>query len=547
MNNINNNKYQLLLSLTDDLFDFEKNTKLIKEISNKSDKYSLYYQNIINKYKGDKNTLFIKIYILISHLYEEYIVDNNKNSGVFYTPFEIVEYMTNDINLSEKINIKGINNIKILDPAVWTWLFVIWLLNFLIKQKYNIKDIFNLLKDNLYIFDIDNNSINLLDKFLQSFFKEIYNLPEFKITNIRNEDYLKSKFNTDIKFDIIIWNPPYWLSSKWYKKEIINKLHDYIKDKNIKFTEKDLPNDIYGLFYINSIILLEDNWIIEFITPNSILNNKTFYWTRKLLLDYIKNIDILNNTFKKKEIWQKAWIDTIIIKLEKKNNINDLIIRNIDFLVNKEDTVDNFLILKENIINKSKLKHIFLLPLSINLDQEILDLLYDVYKNKKHKLIKDYFDSAMGIKTSNNKKYVSNIKTERFNIPFIKGTSKEEQKNKITIYDYINFEQLKKNRPKNSNIPKEPFLDMSIYKFWFPEIWHKWIIRSFLYKSMLVSNSIWIYIPNEKCKNKLWKEDLEKISKIINSKIYEKISKVYSNWIRIEKHIIDNLPLLLDL
>ena len=545
----NKDKYNLLILFLDNLFDFEKNITIINKISSNNTKYWKYYSNIIKEYEKNKikGKLFIDSYILISHLYEEYIILNNKNEGIFYTPFDIINYMVNNVDIKKIIVNKNINDIKVLDPSAWTWLFVIWILDLLIKQKYSIDEIYSFLQNNIYIFDIDKNSINLLEEFLKVFFRKIYNKKDFKFINKFNDDFLEYKFDKDNKFDIIIWNPPYWLSSKQYKKWIISEIKKIKEFNEAEIKEKDLPNDIYWLFYIKSLLLLEESWIIKFITPNSILNNKTFYGTRKFLLEYIKEIDIIDNTFKKKEIWKKAWIDTVVIKIEKKQNIKNLLIKKIKFTDSQKNTIGNFLILQKNTIGKNKLKEIFLLPFSINLDQEILDILYDTYKNNKYKLIKDYFDSAMWIKTSNNKKYVSNIKAKEFNIPFVKGTSKEEQKNTVKLFDYINFKQLKKDKPKNSNIPQEKFLDMSIYKLWFPEIWHKWIIRSFIYKDMFVSNSVWIFIPKEKYKNKIWEEKLKKISNIINSRIYEKISKIYSNWIRIEKHIIDNLPLLYEI
>jgi len=552
MSDFNQKKYDLLVSFLENFFDFKKNKSIISTISNNNIRYKNCYDVIIEDYNKEKkiNDFYFNSYILISHLYEEYVINNNKDQGVFYTPFEIVSYIINDIKEKfEKQKWVELTKIKILDPSAWTGLFIIWILKHLTDNNFNIKDIYDLFKKNIFVFDIDNNSLKLLEKFLKIFFEKEYNITTFSLSNIYNKDFIDYKFDNKEKFDIIIWNPPYGLSSKKYKKEFIKTLKIDNQDvKNVE--EKDLPNDIYWLFYIKSLYLLKKNGIIEFITPNSILNNKTFYWTRKILFNKIKKIDIIDSTFKKKEIGKKAGIDTIIVKIKNRQNINRLLIRKLqlqlDNNVPQKNMIDNFVVLQKNIIDKDRLKEIFLLPFSIDLTNEILNILYDTYKNRKYKLIKNYFDSAMWIKTSNNKKYVSINKDNKFNIPFVKGTSKEEQKNKVSLYDYINFEQLKKDKPKNSNIPQEQFLDLNIYKLWFPEIWHKGIIRAFVYKDMLVSNSVWIYIPKEKYKNKLWLKKIEKISKIINSEIYEKISKVYSNWIRIEKHIIDNLPLLLN-
>ena len=491
--------------------DFIKQIILIE----KEDKKIMLDNIIINKKINKFNRIFI-----YSSLYEKFILKNNKEKAAFYTNFDIAFEM---VKLSLKnFSKKELSNKKILDPAVWTGIFIFALIKYLEEElDFNKKELNEFIIKNINIQDIDKESID----FFLFLLENVLNIKNFK--NI----IIDSFFNNKNKYDIIIWNPPYWLSLK-KEKEII-KNHYKLQQK------EELSNDSYGLFFLHAFNLLNEKWIIVFITPNSFMNIKNFYWLRKILIDYIDEIILLNkNVFKNKITNLQPWIETVITKIKKEKTNNLKIVNNleINYLRSKDYSIDYS---KKNIriLNKKNLKKIYNIPLSFFLTDELIDILID----NKFKKVKDYFDSAMWIKTANNNLFLNKKKTKQYKDKFIKGTSKEKQEYKCDIYDYIDFENFINNRPKNSNLPQDKFLDKDIFKIWIPEIWHKWLMTAFKYKDEYVSNSIWIY----RLKEEFYSEkQIEFFVNLLNQPIYKEITKVFSNNIRLEKHVIDNLPII---
>jgi len=483
--------------------------KEILKIENKQLDNLSYFE----KYRSNflNSNIFERLF-LYSSMYEYLFLNKSKENGAFYTNFDIAYEMI-------KIIFKKDNKFewkKILDPAVWTWIFIFAFIKYLSNDlKYDTESINKILK-NTYTFDIDNNSSDFFLFLLKEVLK--YSYKNHKV---------KSFFSENNKYDYIIGNPPYWVCLNKEKDILINEY---------KLNKNEVSNDSYGLFYIKAYSLLNNSWKICFITPNSFLNIKNHYWLRKTLINDIDLIILLNkDVFKNKFTKLQPWIETVICLIKKNSIEKDInIINNIDlkydFNVWIKIDFNNI-----NKVNKDKIKNIYHMPISYFYTKEILDLL----SNKKIKKVKDYFNSAMWIKTSDNNKYVSKVKTNKFKDIFIKWTSKEKQSYKYKLFDYIDIKSLIIDNPKNSNIPKDYFLDKNKKKIWIPEIWHKWIITAFEYKNEYVSNSIWIYVPKDEFFNDSF---FEKSLNIFNSELYKLFSKIYSNNIRLEKHIIDNLP-----
>jgi DNA (cytosine-5)-methyltransferase 1 len=177
----------------------------------------------------DLNIEFSKLSISIT----KKLSSSEKNSqGIFFTPPTITK---KSINLIKDIN--DLNIINILEPSCGSCEYINVLNNnftntHIIGIEYN-NTIYNDIK-NIKFNDKNKNTINLI-----------------------KNDFLK--WNSDIKFDLIIGNPPYFVM----KKDNVNK--DYYK------YFEGRPN-IYILFIIHSLSMLNDNGILLFVLPSNFIN-----------------------------------------------------------------------------------------------------------------------------------------------------------------------------------------------------------------------------------------------------------------------------------
>ena len=103
-------------------------------------------------------------------------------------------------------------------------------------------------------------------------------IKHYKSNNITllNNDYLEYKF--DNKFDLIIGNPPYFVMKK---KDVEKSYYDYFDGR---------PN-IFILFIIKSLSMLNNKGIMSFVLPKNFLNCLYYDKTRKHIF---KNYKILN-------------------------------------------------------------------------------------------------------------------------------------------------------------------------------------------------------------------------------------------------------------
>lgn len=466
----------------------------------------------------------MKIFKEIAY-YEKNILENRNEKASFYTNKEVAFFIIDE--LLKDLSKEQINKLSILEPSNWLWIFIFSLLDYLyINKWYSPKELFNFFLNNITTVEIDKKDNENFLSMVENFFisldkdlkKEIKKVAESLNYNISFFD-LK-----DEKFDIILWNPPYGISLKDDKKGL-SKLYKDISG---------LSTDSYGLFFLYAYYLLKDNGNIAFITPDSFLNNKTFLPLRKIILNDINKVVLCpKNIFHNPYNWLKAWISTAITFIQKGSKKDFITIVDNQELKYKQGfsfKTDNEIILK-----KKDIENIKLLPISKWLgDEVVLSLL----TNKKLKTVSDYFYSAMWIKTGDNKRFILE-KQEKNSFPFYKWTSKESQKYVSTECWYLNLEYLKENKFKNSNIPQKKFLNLNIDKIGIPEIGHQWKICAFKYKEWYVSNSIWIYLLKENAPY-----SIDFFLDLFNSKVYEKISMVYSNWLRLEKSQIDILPII---
>ena len=150
-----------------------------------------------------------------------------------------------------------------------------------------------------------NNDIDITGVELnETIFESIKHLEEDNIT-LLNDNYLTHDFNS--KFDLIIGNSPYFVMKK---KEVDPKYHDYFEGR---------PN-IFILFIIKSLDLLNDNGIMSFVLPKNFLNCLYYDKTRKYIVEKYNILTIIDCSSDKYIDTQQDTIILIIQNVKPKDN-----------------------------------------------------------------------------------------------------------------------------------------------------------------------------------------------------------------------------------
>lgn len=205
--------------------------------------------------------------------YKNADIDKRKDEGQYMTPYNIVIESLKDITFN--------SNHKVLEPSFGTGQFV----DKLIDKKYK----------NIYAVEKDKELFELS--------KTAYKNLKTTCFNLINADFLTHNFNT--KFDLIIGNPPY------FEMECSEQEKKLFKDVIC-----GRPN-IYSLFIKKSIDLLENNGILCFVIPTSLLSSKYFEKTREYIIKYcnIQKILKLSN-----DLFDSALQKTMIFQIIKRSD-----------------------------------------------------------------------------------------------------------------------------------------------------------------------------------------------------------------------------------
>ena len=198
------------------------------------------------------------------------------------------------------------------------------------------------------------------------------------------------------KFDIVIGNPPYWVSIKWDYRKIIEKVLDKVPDF-----------EIYYYFIEIAYKYLKQNWIKSYIIPNTFLFNVFADKYRKKLLENWWIEEILDCT--NIDIFENATVRNVITLLSKDNskniiwyrktkNITDfekLLLNKREFLTYKNISASSknwwlaFKLDKVNIdiVTKIKNNSLFISKFFPNISQWLIA--YDKYKWQSEEIIKN--------------------------------------------------------------------------------------------------------------------------------------------------------------
>ena len=224
-----------------------------------------------------------------------------KNNGIYFTPPTCV------INNIELLQTFITDDMNILEPSCGSCEYITAL---------------HRLFPNLNITGIEYN---------KTIYESIVNLNNDKIV-INNMNYLH--YITDKKYDLIIGNPPYYV----LKKSDVDKCyHRYFDGR---------PN-IFILFIIKSIQLLNNNGILSFILPKNFLNCLYYDKTRKYIKTHFQILHIIDCKDAK---YIETQQDTIILIIQKTNNCD-----NTEFILE----INNYIIFV-NKANKDKITNLYI-------------------------------------------------------------------------------------------------------------------------------------------------------------------------------------------
>lgn len=292
-------------------------------------------------------------------------IDKNtkKNNGIYFTPINIIKDNLNYI----KPYIKDIKDV--LEPSCGSCEYILE-----INKQF----------DNLNITGLENNNI-------------IYNkIKKYSKDNIiiEKQDFLEYK--TDNKYDLIIGNPPFFVIKK---DKISYEYYKYFDGR---------PN-IFIIFIVKSLELLNDNGILSFILPKNFLNCLYYNKLREYINNNFEILNIINCENKFIETQQETFI--FIVKKNIIPNINKRFILEINNLTifGSEDNIHK---LKELYNNSTTLS---LLNLSVSVGK--------IVWNQCKKLLTDDSTKTLLI-------YSSDIKNNQLDIQEYKN---KEKKNYIDV------------------------------------------------------------------------------------------------------------------
>jgi DNA (cytosine-5)-methyltransferase 1 len=248
--------------------------------------------NLINFIKENFNNLSLENIFLIA----EFSNSERQKTSAYFTRKDIAFTVIKDLP-----ELKKKKKIRILEPSVGVGNFIPQLI-----EKYKDKE--EIVID---VCDIDNNSLRVLKTILEKI-----KVPEnFKI-NMKNIDFLL--WNTKVKYDLVVGNPPYKKLTK--NKELLERYKFGLQNTD--------TNNLFSFFIEKSIRL--GNYI-SLIVPKSLLNSPEFNKTRELINSY--------NLEKICDYGEKAFKG---VKIE-----------TVSFLVNTIETEKNDIIKIESYIGKN--------------------------------------------------------------------------------------------------------------------------------------------------------------------------------------------------
>ncbi|MGB7604334.1 MAG: N-6 DNA methylase [Lutisporaceae bacterium] len=376
-------------------------------------------------------------------------ISDRKGRGIFYTPIEVVDYMS--MNIIRNVNLIENPYVRILDISCGAGYFLLKAFE-LIKTMFeqHLEDILNIhtelkgilsvdtigkfvAENNIWGVDIDTDAVSFVKAALQ----EASGLGSSCSANIICADSLLSwVYDGELSwfwkqgFDIVIGNPPY-IGHKAVPREYKEKLYKYYKDV---YRDKA---DISYCFFKRGINLLKQEGILCFITSRYFIEGPSAMGLREFLNGY--SIDEIVD-FGDSKIFNDAGVSVCIISIRKGEGSKLVKVKKMPDKLGVKS--DDLLIkgLEEFNISKDFLKN----DGWVLLEPEKLEVFQLIDKLSTHSL-DQIFDSCQGIITGCDRAFIlSQEQAEELKIektllrPWIKNSQVEKffikPSDKLIIY-----------------------------------------------------------------------------------------------------------------
>jgi adenine-specific DNA-methyltransferase len=256
----------------------------------------------------------------------ENLVENKKQTGSYYTPKTISEFIVN--YLSKKTSLMC--SISILEPSAGDGSFVGAVFN----DSAFCSKVTRLLA-------IEKNSVEA---------KKISQHTKSKALKIQCGDFLLFDKQYSQKFDIVIGNPPY-IKKKNLSEDQVKACEDIHQEMQVLSNSR--IKNIWTAFLLKSIKHVKENGIVALVLPSDLLQVKFSSELRTLLLNQFQRIEVL--AFNQLLFQECKGQDTIILIAEKKAIEKGLFFSSIDKV---SDLVSKGITLSSNVTaNDSKWTH----------------------------------------------------------------------------------------------------------------------------------------------------------------------------------------------
>lgn len=327
---------------------------------------------------------------LISRLYEEFLGQNKRDEGLYYTPSHLAKLLVNEsISLNDYKNI-DLLNFKVLDPACGSGIFLVLAFKRLVQiwrlqndmKSPPLKVLKKLLRC-IYGVDKEGQAVRLasfsLCLALCNELKPIVIINELKFDdlektgNLLQTDFFVSHPIKKKKFDLIIGNPP-------FNRGALDNYSNYWQEKN--FNVKIPQGQIALKFLTDSIPLLKPEGLLCLIIKSSgLLYNTSSTEFKKALFKTYNVIQLFDFTAlaRNKTLWdngadvasaaiflknQKPNFDKNILHLtfRRTKATKDRIIFEIDeydlHYVNRISAIHQFFIWKNNLLGGGRINQV---------------------------------------------------------------------------------------------------------------------------------------------------------------------------------------------
>jgi methylase of polypeptide subunit release factors len=287
--------------------------------------------------------------------------DEKKEFGIFITPQIIIKKLFDSIIKYTSEN--GVSIQSILEPSCGTCEIVNYC-------------------DNLF----NGAHIDAVE-FNNKIFEHIKGMTFKNKVTLIHHDFIN--FNSQIKYDLIVGNPPYFVLEKGYK--ISKQMEPYICGR---------PN-IFGLFIIQALSMLAPNGILAFIIPKSFLNSSYYSKIRNHIKETCKIIEIIDFEKDNKFIDTQQSTFGIILKKESNNKIHSI---ECNYSVK---FYDNFMFTNDSVFLKSLLEGTTTLA-KLGLNVRTGNIVWNQHKDE---LTNDENETVLIYNTNLTKEHTIDLKT----------------------------------------------------------------------------------------------------------------------------------------